>query len=237
MTKTKEKYKQRSLESKIPLPLHGPRTLCTTPFSKTQSLNFPIELKKQPYSISPIEPNLSFRERTGFETRISMRKRSPSSVITGKVPSFRNKFEDVPIQPSNNNTSTIPRAYQLKSREPKDMIGQNSSPFLDASTSRLPTISRGASGSKPFSVTCDTSASCLPTPTRKSQTNLTNKSNVNSAQPKRSNRFPPSAPPSLSEAATRNRVNYLRCTLPRKVKGETSLNEFKSSHPFYHNHS
>eukprot|EP00092_Neocalanus_flemingeri_P027419 GFUD01029736.1.p1 GENE.GFUD01029736.1~~GFUD01029736.1.p1 ORF type:complete len:1514 (+),score=324.17 GFUD01029736.1:225-4766(+) len=239
VNKTKDRYEQRSIESRIPLPLQGPKSRCTTPFSKTRSPSPAIEPKKRTYSITPnseaSDASLSFRGRTGTGTRMSLRKRSPSPVVTGKVSNFRSKFENAPIYSSATNASTIPRTHRLKSREPREIVGQNSSPFCDASTSRLPTISRDASGTKPFSMTRDTSASRLPTHFVSLQYN---KPNVNRAQSLRSPRFSPSTlPPASSGTAARNAANFLKATLPRNIKGEQSLDESKLKGPFGYNHN
>ena len=247
VNKTKDRYEQRSIEYRSPIPMQGPKSKCTTPFSKTRSPSPAIEQKKRTYSITPnseaCDASLSFRGRTGTGTRMSLRKRSPSPVITGKVSSFRNKFENIPMHSSNTTASTMPRTNRL--REPQEIVGHNSSPFRDASISRLPTISRDASGSKPFSITRDTSAGRLPShfvslqsSTRKSQTNFSNIPNVNRAQSLRSPRYSPSTlPPASSETAARNAANYLRCTLPRKMKGEQSSDESKLRGPFGYNHT
>merc|ERR1739844_542721 len=66
------------------------------------------------------EMNSGFRGRTGTGNRLSLRKRSPSPVVTGKVSSFRNRFENNPtashvsstLNMANNNSSTVPRSYR-----------------------------------------------------------------------------------------------------------------------------
>jgi len=239
VNKTKDRYEQKSIDSKIPVPLQGPKSRCTTPFSKTRSPSPAIEQKKRTYSITPnsesSESSILFRGRTGTGTKMNFRKRSPSPVVTGKVSSFRSKFESAPSPRLN--SSTIPRTQRLKSREPQDIVGHNSSPFRDASSSRLP-ISRDASGSKPFSVMRDTSASRLPAHfvSLQPQANYSDKPNVNRAQSLRSPRFPPSTlPPASSQ--TRNAANFLRSTLPRKIKADLSLDDPRVKGPFGYNRS
>eukprot|EP00090_Calanus_glacialis_P003873 TRINITY_DN12907_c0_g1_i1.p1 TRINITY_DN12907_c0_g1~~TRINITY_DN12907_c0_g1_i1.p1 ORF type:complete len:1505 (+),score=299.61 TRINITY_DN12907_c0_g1_i1:210-4724(+) len=241
VNKTKDRYEQKSIDSKIPVPLQGPKTRSTTPFSKTRSPSPAVEQKKRTYSITPnseaCDTSLLFRGRTGTGTRMNLRRRSPSPVVTGKVSSFRSKFENAPSPRMN--ASTIPRTQRLKSREPQDIVGHNSSPFRDASTSRLP-ISRDTSGSKPFSVMRDTSASRLPAHfiSLQSQTNYGNKPNVNRAQSLRSPRFHPSTlPPAPGDTATRNAANYLRSTLPRKIQADLSLDDPRVKGPFGYNRS
>jgi len=130
VTKTKDRFEQRTAESRIPVTLTGPRPRCTTPFSKTRSPSPSPDLrdKKRQLSIpagslssEPAgEMNSGFRGRTGTGNRLSLRKRSPSPVVTGKVSSFRNRFENNPtashvsstLNMANNNSSTVPRSYR-----------------------------------------------------------------------------------------------------------------------------
>jgi len=238
VNKAKDKFEQRTLDSRIPLP----KSRCTTPLSKTRSPSPAIEQKQRTYSITPSsessESGLLFRGRTGTGTKMNFRKRSPSPVVTGKVSSFRSKFENVPSPRTT--ASTIPRTQRLKSREPQDIIGHNSSPFRDASMSRLP-ISRDASGSKPFSMMRDTSSSRLPdhfVSLHKPVTSYTNKPNVNRAQSLRSPRLPPSPSPTTQHSSeTRNAAMFLRSTLPRKMKAELSLEDPRVKGPFGYNRS
>lgn len=241
VNKTKDRYEQRTMDSKIPVLLQGPKSRGNTPFSKTRSPSPAIELKKRTYSITPnsesSETGMLFRGRSGTGTRMTLRKRSPSPVVTGKVSSFRSKFETA--SSPRTNASTIPRTQRLISREPQDVIGQNSSPFRDASTSRLP-ISRDASSSKPFPMTRDPSASRLPTHfvSLQPQANGSTKPNVNRAQSLRSPRFSPSTlPPHSSDTATRNAANFLRSTLPRKIKADSNSDESRLKGPFGYNRS
>ena len=187
------------------------------------------------------EDNFSFRGRTGTGTRMSLRRRSPSPVVTGKVLSFRDKFENYPKDSSRKDSSTIPRTYRLKSREPQDVIGLNS-PL--SHYSRLPKFSQDTRSSKPICVTRDTSASRLPThfipmqsSTRNSTHNQSSKPHIKRAQSLRPPDLPPSAPPTSGNTATRSAVNYLRCTLPRLVKGEHSEEELEIKGPFGYSHS
>jgi hypothetical protein len=254
VNKTKDKYEQKAMDSKIPVPLPGAKSRCTTPstpftpstpstpstpFSKTRSPSPAIEQKARTYSITPYsessESSLIFRGRTGTGTKMNFRKRSPSPVVTGKVSSFRSKFENVPSPRAT--ASTIPRTQRLKSREPQDVVGHNSSPFRDASMSRLP-ISRDASGSKPFTMMRDTSTSRLPDHfvSLHPQANYNNKPNVNRAQSLRSPRLPPS-PSQHPSSETRNAASFLRSTLPRKMRADLSLDDPRVKGPFGYNRS
>merc|ERR1719220_669754 len=106
VNKTKDRFEQRQAESRLPITLNGPKPRCTTPFSKTRSPSPSPDLrdKKRQLSIpgtslssDPGETSSSgFRGRTGTGNRMSLRKRSPSPVVTGKVSSFRTRFESNP---------------------------------------------------------------------------------------------------------------------------------------------
>merc|ERR1719266_1532181 len=123
VTKTKDRFEQRTAESRIPVTLTGPRPRCTTPFSKTRSPSPDLRDKKRQLSIPgvlstepAVEMSSGFRGRTGTGNRLSLRKRSPSPVVTGKVSSFRTRFENNPAGGShvsgNNNSSTVPRSFR-----------------------------------------------------------------------------------------------------------------------------
>merc|ERR1719458_811100 len=72
VTKTKDRFEQRTAESRIPVTLTGPRPRCTTPFSKTRSPSPSPDLrdKKRQLSIpagslsTESEMNSGFRGRT-----------------------------------------------------------------------------------------------------------------------------------------------------------------------------
>merc|ERR1711962_1800549 len=126
VNKTKDRFEQRQAESRLPITLNGPKPRCTTPFSKTRSPspNPDLRDKKRQLSIpgtslssDPGETSSSgFRGRTGTGNRMSLRKRSPSPVVTGKVSSFRTRFESNPsggqVVSGNNNSSTVPRSFR-----------------------------------------------------------------------------------------------------------------------------
>merc|ERR1711936_1363384 len=122
VNKTKAQYEQISTESKFFTPPPGPKSRCTTPFTKVRSPTPVSEQKKRTYSMIPnsdaSDATSSFRGRTGTGTKMSLRKRSPSPIITGKVSTFRSKFESIPTKSECTNSSTIPRTTRLKSREP-----------------------------------------------------------------------------------------------------------------------
>merc|ERR1711971_1116826 len=228
VNKTKDRFEQRTAESRIPVTLTGPRPRCTTPFSKTRSPSPSPDLrdKKRQLSIpgTTVEPtsemSSGFRGRTGTGNRLSLRKRSPSPVVTGKVSSFRNRFENNPtashvsstLNMSNNNSATVPRSYRPNCVSPhKEMMHQHvvqpHSPVysVESPTGRLPTH-------------------FVPL------TNPTGRTTVGRAQSMRSprlslqsNTLTPTTTmgPSTKDSTTAQAANFLRSTLPRKSLPET----------------
>ena len=208
VTKTKDRFEQRELESRLPVPLTGPRTRPTTPFSSTRSPSpaFDSRDKKRQLSVGEPESPSPFRGRTGTGTRLNLRKRSPSPVVTGKVSSFRNKFENSPSY-SNNNASTVPRGYRASPFRERISPAQATSPTKAEGPGRLPSHFVPMAG-----------------PTRTS---------VSRAQSLRAPRHSLQTGPSTSEAATLKAANFLRSTLPRKSLPETpSYETSKHRGPF-----
>ena len=220
VTKTKDRFEQRTAESRIPVTLTGPRPRCTTPFSKTRSPSPSPDLrdKKRQLSIpagslsTESEMNSGFRGRTGTGNRLSLRKRSPSPVVTGKVSSFRNRFENNPtashvsstLNMANNNSSTVPRSYRPCVSPHREHHVPPHVPVssVESPTGRLPTHFVP-----------------LTNPTRPT---------VGRAQSMRSPRLSLQSSTLTSTmgstkdlAATAQAANFLRSTLPRKSLPET----------------
>jgi len=223
VTKTKDKYEQRSLDYRIPLPLQSPKQKCSTPFSKTRSPSPAIEIKKNNYSRIPNwGDSLQSTDKIEKGKRMNLRNRSPSPVVTGKVSSFRNKFETIPMDTSRIDSSNIPRTYLLKSRESQTNVGKNSSQLFDSSPSRPPTISQESTATKTTSVLRDNSVSHLPTHLmpiqpvrRKYPPSFRSKPNIRRAQSLRPPDLTKSEPQTTGDRATRGALNCLiRCTLP-----------------------
>ena len=211
VTKTKDRFEQRTVESRIPMSLTGPKPRCTTPFSKTRSPSpaFDSRDKKRQLSITgsdSTEPNTGFRGRKGTGTGMNLRKRSPSPVVTGKVSTFRSKFENSPgSSPSNNNT-------------PPPRPRPRTSPFRER-ISPPQTINPTS-----YSLGRDTSSGRLPNHfVPKSSQAPTSRPNLGRAQSLRNPRFSlPHSPAPTSEATTAQMAaNFLRSTLPRKSLPET----------------
>ena len=225
VTKTKDRFEQRTAESRIPVTLTGPRPRCTTPFSKTRSPSPSPDLRDKKRQLSIPSGSLSteptgetssgFRGRTGTGNRLSLRKRSPSPVVTGKVSSFRNRFENNPTPShvsnmANNNSSTVPRSYRPCVSPHRDHHVPVSS--VESPTGRLPTH-------------------FVPL------TNPTNRPTVGRAQSMRSPRLSlqsntlSSTPtsPTKESATTAQAANFLRSTLPRKSLPETPSFEHRST--------
>ena len=231
VTKTKDRFEQRTAESRIPVTLTGPRPRCTTPFSKTRSPSPSPDLrdKKRQLSIPTgslsTEPagemNSGFRGRTGTGNRLSLRKRSPSPVVTGKVSSFRNRFENNPTAShvsstlnlaSNNNSATVPRNYrQCVSPHREHHVPVSS---VESPTGRLPTHFVP-----------------LTNPTRPT---------VGRAQSMRSprlslqsNALTSTTGPKKEATTTTQAANFLRSTLPRKSLPETPSFERSTQRGFF----
>ena len=238
VNKTKDRFEQRTAESRIPVTLTGPRPRCTTPFSKTRSPSPSPDLrdKKRQLSIpgtslSTTEPtsemSIGFRGRTGTGNRLSLRKRSPSPVVTGKVSSFRNRFENNPtashvssnLNISNNNSATVPRGYRpcvSPHREMHHVVPPHTPvSSVESPTGRLPTHFVP-----------------LTNPTRPT---------VGRAQSMRSPRLSlqsntltaTTGPTTKDSTTTAQAANFLRSTLPRKSLPETPSFERSTQRGFF----
>ena len=221
VTKTKDRFEQRSAESRLPVALTGPRTRNTTPFSNTRSPSpaFDSRDKKRQLSMTAPEtqqePSLSFRGRTGTGTRLSLRRRSPSPVVTGKVSSFRSKFENSPgFSPSNNNTGTLPGRSNRPRTSP---FRERISPPLSLSPSNYSLGRDSSSGRLP--------SHYVPLP---SQAPLQARPSLNRAQslrtPRLSLQHPKTQP---SEADRTEAASFLRSTLPRKSLPDTKTRDLQ----------
>ena len=236
VTKTKDRFEQRTAESRIPVTLTGPRPRCTTPFSKTRSPSPSPDLREKKRQLSIPTGSLSteptaemssgFRGRTGTGNRLSLRKRSPSPVVTGKVSSFRNRFENNPTAShvsstlnlaSNNNSATVPRNYRQCVSPHRDHHVPPHVPVssVESPTGRLPTHFVP-----------------LTNPTRPT---------VGRAQSMRSPRLSlqsntltsTTGPTTKDSAATAQAANFLRSTLPRKSLPETPSFERSTQRGFF----
>jgi len=125
VSKTKDKFEQGRTE--IPIRLQGgARGRGTTPYSSARSPS-PIVEKRRKSSFSGFvldQQENSSRARSNTGTRTSLKKRSPSPVVTGKVSSFRNRFESIPTPPP---TQTLGRTTRVKLREPHEVMERSSS--------------------------------------------------------------------------------------------------------------
>ena len=140
--------------------------------------------KKRTYSITPSSDAGSiFRGQTCTGTKMNFRKRSPSPVFTGKVSTFRNKFDNIPNNSLIGNYSTLPRTKQLISKERQETTDKNLYSLYQTST--LWPRSWDQSQSKLYSMTGNPSISRfnnLQSSTGMLQTNSSNKHNLNRAQ-------------------------------------------------------
>ena len=224
----------RSRESYTPVKSRG-----TTPFSSrsTRSPSPAVENKKRTFSITNSENcevhSPLFRGRSGTGTKMSLRKRSPSPVVTGKVSSFRSKFEPVV---TNNVSQTIPRTYRLKARDPQDIFGHHhtQSSINSPGNYRFQKLSRDSSGmmtrtsgsnNPPSSLSRNPSTSRLPNhfisldPPSAAMSSEVNKPKINRAQSLRTPRyFSPS-----DKNATQNAATYLRTMLPKKMAEDSKM--------------
>ena len=146
--------------------------------------------------------------------KLNLKKRSPSPVVTGKVSSFRSKFENVPSAAA----QTIPRTYRLKSREPQEIFGQSApSQGLETSPGNLRGYKLRDSSSGLMSLSRNTSSSRLPNHFVSLHSNIESceagKPKINRAQSLRTPRY---YAPSDSNA-TRTAANYLKSMLPKKM--------------------
>merc|ERR1719208_711224 len=125
---------------------------------------------------------------------MSLRKRSPSPVVTGKVSSFRSKFECAPPPPST--SQTIPRTYRLKSRDPQEIFCHSVSvtpPLNSPGNIRVQKLSRDSSGilSKSYNTPLSNtpSSSRLPNHFINLENPERNKPKINRAQSLRTPRY------------------------------------------------
>ena len=219
----------RSRESYTPTKSRG-----TTPFSSRSTRSpSPAVDKKRTFSITNpehCEVHSPFRGRSGTGTKMTLRKRSPSPVVTGKVSSFRSKFEPVAsVTPPS--AQTIPRTYRLKAREPQDIFchSQSSTPPLNSPGNyRFQKLSRDSSGmmskagSNTSSLSRNPSTSRLPNHFISLEPPLAgsevNKPKINRAQSLRTPRYF-----SPSDNATQNAATYLRSMLPKKMSEDSKM--------------
>jgi len=150
----------------------------TIPFSRFRSNSPQVEDKRKGSLPGFVSPGLSdgscspFRGRTSTGTRTSLRKRSPSPVVTGKVSSFRSKFESVSMSSNCQSTGLNQTHHQTiksnkaKFREPHEVLPvsrtssisrlpahyvpmassyQSSQYFLNSSNNRRPSLNRNNS--------------------------------------------------------------------------------------------
>ena len=190
----------------------------TPPFSKTRSPSPAQESKKRAASISEkcesCENTLPLRPRAGTGTKLNLKKRSPSPVVTGKVSSFRSKFE--PAVPSAA-AQTIPRTYRLKSRDPHEIFGSSAPSQCLEAQGNLRGYKLRDSSSGLMSLSRNTSSSRLPNHFVSLHSNVDSceagKPKINRAQSLRTPRY---YAPSDSNA-TRTAANYLKSMLPKKM--------------------
>ena len=228
VNKTKDRFEQRQAESRLPVTLNGPKPRCTTPFSKTRSPSPSPDLrdKKRQLSIpgtslssEPGETSSSsgFRGRTGTGNRMSLRKRSPSPVVTGKVSSFRTRFESNPsggnvVSGNSNSTSTVPRSFRTCV-----------SPHRDHHVPVPPVSSEPPMGRLPTHF--------VPL------TNPTNRPTIGRAQSMRSPRLSLQSnsmtSPTKEVTSSVQAANFLRSTLPRKSLPETPSFEKSTQRGFF----
>ena len=224
VSKTKDKFEVKSREVTYVNKSRG-----TTPFSKTRSPSPApgTESKKRTFSSTNsgsenCDLHSPFaRGRSGTGTKMTLRKRSPSPVVTGKVSSFRSKFECAPSPQST--AQTIPRTYRLKSRDPQEIFCHSLSstpPLNSPGNLRLQKLSRDNSGiisRTQNSLPRQPSSSRLPNHfislEPSSENSEVNKPKINRAQSLKTPRyFSPS-----DNNATQNAANYLRTMLPKKM--------------------
>ena len=214
----------------------------TTPFSKTRSPSPALrnDSKKRTFSnTNSGSENCDLhspfgRGRSGTGTKMTLRKRSPSPVVTGKVSSFRNKFECG--QNAQSTAQTIPRTYRLKSRDPQEIFCHSLSstpPLNSPGNLRLQKLSRDNSAiisKTQSSLPRQPSSSRLPNhfiSLEPSENSEVNKPKINRAQSLKTPRyFSPS-----DNNATQNAANYLRTMLPKKMSEDSRL---RGPSGFYH---
>ena len=130
VSKAKDKFEIKSREVNIQSKSRG-----TTPFGSRRSPSPSLDTKRRAFSIGgnnsveTCEVHSPFsRSRRGSAaapqgTKLNLRKRSPSPVVTGKVSSFRSKFESVPNTPPTP-PSTWSR-HTTRTREPHEIFSHS----------------------------------------------------------------------------------------------------------------
>ena len=152
---------------------------------------------------------------------MNLRRRSPSPVVTGKVSSFRNKFENSTGSPTNNNGSTtLPRNTRLKSRQSLDLETASkpkNSPFRERNSLVQYATSVPSSNPyiSPYALSKDSSSTRLPAHF------VPISSSVNRTPSLRSPRLSLGSNVASTDAATLAATTFLRCTLPRKSLQDT----------------
>ena len=148
VSKAKDKFEVKSRKSSTPTKSRG-----TTPFSsratRSPSPAPDTAAKKRTFSItSPEHCELHSpfaRGRSGTGTKLNLRKRSPSPVVTGKVSSFRSKFEPASSSGSPSSAQTIPRTFRTY-RDPADIFYHHTPPLHSPGNLRVHGRLSGDSG-------------------------------------------------------------------------------------------
>ena len=148
VSKAKDKFEVKSRESSTPTKSRG-----TTPFSsrttRSPSPAPDTAAKKRTFSITSsehCEVHSPFaRGRSGTGTKLNLRKRSPSPVVTGKVSSFRSKFEPASSSGSPSSAQTIPRTLRTY-RDPADIFYHHTPPLHSPGNLRVHGRLSGDSG-------------------------------------------------------------------------------------------
>ena len=148
VSKAKDKFEVKSRESSTPTKSRG-----TTPFSsrttRSPSPAPDTAAKKRTFSVTNsehCEVHSPFaRGRSGTGTKLNLRKRSPSPVVTGKVSSFRSKFEPASSSGSPSSAQTIPRTFRTY-RDPADIFYHHTPPLHSPGNLRVHGRLSGDSG-------------------------------------------------------------------------------------------
>ena len=148
VSKAKDKFEVKSRESSTPTKSRG-----TTPFSsrttRSPSPAPDTAAKKRTFSVTSsehCEVHSPFaRGRSGTGTKLNLRKRSPSPVVTGKVSSFRSKFEPASSSGSPSSAQTIPRTFRTY-RDPADIFYHHTPPLHSPGNLRVHGRLSGDSG-------------------------------------------------------------------------------------------
>ena len=148
VSKAKDKFEVKSRESSTPTKSRG-----TTPFSsrttRSPSPAPDTAAKRRTFSVTSsehCEVHSPFaRGRSGTGTKLNLRKRSPSPVVTGKVSSFRSKFEPASSSGSPSSAQTIPRTFRTY-RDPADIFYHHTPPLHSPGNLRVHGRLSGDSG-------------------------------------------------------------------------------------------